>query len=98
PRGPEAAESLQAGPFLVGQVGRLVANPRKEHVQVHADEVPGDDEAELAGDRGAPVAALRAVARVAEAPHQLIPGAGDAVYVPSGVPRGPGEPKAGDRR
>jgi hypothetical protein len=34
PGGPEAAKGLQAGLFLVGQIGRLVLNPGEEHVMV----------------------------------------------------------------
>ena len=54
--------------------------------------------AERGGHRGAPVAALRAVARVAQAIHQLGPGRGDAIDAPAGG-RGLGrEAEAGQGR
>jgi hypothetical protein len=55
---------------------------------------PGEGE----GDQGADVPALGGVAVVAEAAHQLRPGAGDPGEVPAGLPGGAGEPVSGDGR
>ena len=51
-----------------------------------------------AGDRGAPVAALGDIAGVAEALHQLRPGAGDALGIPARAGRLAGEAVTGHRR
>ena len=53
---------------------------------------PGEGE----GDQCAKVAALCGVAVVAQAAHQLRPGAGDADEVPAGLPGGTGEPVSGE--
>ena len=53
---------------------------------------------EHAGDDRAPVAALRAVARVAEPPHQRREGVGDAPRAPAARARRLGEAVAGQRR
>jgi hypothetical protein len=54
--------------------------------------------ADLRGDRGAPVAALRAVPVVAEAPHQRLPRLGDPFDTPAGARRLPGEAVSRQRR
>ncbi len=53
---------------------------------------------ERRGDDRAPVAALRAVALVAETRHQLLPRVGDAQDVPAGLRRRARPAVAGDRR
>ena len=65
---------------------------------MHADDMLGVDAAEFRGDERADVAALRAVAVVAEAAHQLGPGPGDPVGVPARLGERAGEPEAGERR
>ena len=58
----------------------------------------GASSAHLLRDQRAPIAALRHVARVAEALHQHGPGAGDAGGVPAGRGRLAGKAVAGHRR
>jgi hypothetical protein len=65
---------------------------------VHADDVLGVGPADQRADERTLVAALHAVALVAEPAHQLGEGRGDAAVVPSRLTRGPGEAVTGDRR
>ena len=63
-----------------------------------ADQAVESDSAHRVGDLGAHVAALRDVARVAEAPHELVPGLTDADGAPAELGRLVGEAVAGDGR
>ena len=75
----------QRDPLVVLQVLEVEVGRRgrHDHVEVDAHEVLGIDEAELRGDHRAPVAALRAVALVAEAGHERRPTPRRSGAVPS---------------
>ena len=66
-------------------------------VDMHANDMVGVDAAQLRADKRAPITALRAVALIAQALHQLSPRRGDARRGPSGLVRRPREPEARDR-
>jgi hypothetical protein len=95
-----AGEGFDGVSFRFGEVVVLGAGlgDRGHHVEVDADEAGGVAPGELDGDAGAPVAALRAVARVAEPVHELVPCVGDAGQVPAGLGWLAAEPEAGQRR
>jgi hypothetical protein len=65
---------------------------------VDADQSLGCLAAHRVGDGGAHIPALGDIAAIAEAPHQLGPGAGGAAGVPADLRRLAGEAVAGQRR
>jgi hypothetical protein len=65
---------------------------------VHTDDLFRLGTAQFAGDRRAPVAALCAVARVAQAAHQFGERGGDPAILPAGLVRRPGQAEAGNVR
>ncbi len=65
---------------------------------MHTNDVVGVNPAQLGGDERAPVAALCAIALVAEPAHELGPGPGDTRRGPAGVVGWAGEAVAGERR
>src|SRR5271156_7152185 len=70
--------------------GEIAAGPRRgprdRHVQVDSDAV-ATVSADLRCDGRAPVAALRAVAVIAKAQHERLPGFGDLADAPPGLRR-----------
>ena len=86
-------------PFGVGQIvqGRRVG-PGQRRYQVDAGHVRRVLLPEQGADAGAPVAAGRAVPRVAQPRHQLGPRPGDPLHAPAGTVRLAAEPVAGQRR
>ena len=95
----QARRRRAAGPQDVtreyrGDIGRDDAG----HVGVHADQLRRGVDGHHVGDDRAPVAALGHEPGVAQAPHQLGPGPGDAVRAPAGLPRLAGVPVARYRR
>ena len=79
--GREAGRRRAAGEGRLVDVGRNGAG----HVGVDAEQSRRRLRAHHVGDQRAPVAALRDVLRVAEAPHQLGPGAARCARAPSPV-------------
>ena len=77
---------------------RRVGGRGHQHVHVQAEHVLRVEPADLQGDHRAGVAALGEVAVVAEAAHQLDPGAGDPAVLPAGLAGRAGEAEAGDGR
>ncbi len=63
---------------------------------MHAHHLLWREQAEIARDRRAPVAALRAVAGVAQARHQHLPRVGDAPHIPPAFTCVPGKREPGD--
>ena len=70
----------------------MVLETRDEHVEVDAEQPLGRLAAHRVSDDGADVAALGDVARVAEALHQLCPGARDAARAPADSVGSPEKP------
>jgi Bacterial regulatory proteins, tetR family len=91
----QALQARLLGSGEVGQLGRVAGGHRGQVVDAGADEVLGVQASELRGDDRADVAALGAVARGAQAVHQLGEGVGDAREIPTGLPGGPREGEAG---
>ena len=90
-------ESRRRGP-ATGEHRRHVGGDRRRQIDVDAEQSCRCLARHRAGDRGAPVAALGDIAGVAQALHQLRPGAGDAIRIPAPVLRLSGEAVAGHRR
>ena len=80
----EAGVVLRLEPLELGGVAR---REREQLQHVQPEEALGVEQAELAGDQRAVVAAVDAVAGVAEAAHQRVVGARD----PGGGPAGLGD-------
>jgi hypothetical protein len=103
--GLEPLDALQPRLLGVGEGRQLLGahlperdEPEGGGIDVHADDVVGVGSAHLRGDERAPVAALRPVAPVAEAAHQLDPGPGDPFGGPARLGGRSREAVAGDRR
>lgn len=78
---------------------RLPGGPRPRHqVQMAADHPAGVGPAQLAGDRRAPVAALRPEPLVAQPRHRLGPGVRDPGRLPARPGDRPGRPEPRDAR
>ncbi|MNQ91587.1 hypothetical protein D3C85_1069770 [compost metagenome] len=77
----------------LGRDGRGALDP----VDVDAEQTSGSLTSHGVRNNGAPVATLGQVARVAEALHERIPGAGDALGVPAGAFRFVRKAEAGNR-
>jgi len=90
-------EAALVGLGEVGQLGRVAGGEGAQVVDVHADDVIGVDAAKLGGDDRAGVPAVGAVTVVAEAVHQLCPGASDPAGVPTRAGERAGKAKAGQR-
>ena len=65
---------------------------------MHPDDPLGRENAQLPGDRRAPVPALSAVPLIPQSSHQLIPAPRDALNIPAPLTRRPGEPEPRNRR
>ena len=87
----ERRHRREVGLFLLGDRERLRRRGGDRHVEVERGAVLGVERREPGRDLRAPVAALRAVARVAEAPHQLDERVRDAPDVPTRSARRLGE-------
>ena len=83
----ERAHVREIGLLIFGELHRFGRRRADHHVQVYARAVLGVEAADLARHHRAPVAALRAVAVVAEAGHQHDPRLRDATDIPTGVVR-----------
>ena len=81
----------------VRELGRVAGWEREQLRDVHADDPFGVVAADLGGDLRAGVVAMRAVALVAEAGHQLDPGARRPAACPSPALRSARRTHAGDR-
>ena len=82
----EVVQAGQAGLVLLGetvQLARGAGGEGQQVVQVHADDVIGVDQAQLAGDSRTPVPALGAVTLVAQPAHQGGPCLRDPAQVPA---------------
>src|SRR5262245_58423280 len=87
---------VECGEFLRGRFGgRMCA---WQQVEVHTDDLLRLGTAQFAGDRRAPVAALRAVARVAQTLHQFGERGGDPAVLPTGLVCRPGRAEPRDVR
>ncbi len=101
----ERVERIERRAFLLGKSRRRWPAAGEHHrhigrycrrqVDVDAEQSWRRLARHRAGDGGAPVAALGDIAGVAEALHQLRPGAGDAVGIPAGAVGLPEKPKPG---
>src|SRR6266508_4238658 len=89
-------EARQVGLAQVGELCWIAGRERQKHVDVYPDDVFGIDPAQRERDHRAGVAALREVAVVAEAAHQLGPGLSHPLGAPAGAAVRPGEPEPGD--
>jgi hypothetical protein len=97
----EALQELQIVQLLGGQaleLGRVARGEGKQLVDVHPDDMLGVDPSLEGGHDGAGVVAVRAIAVIAEPPHQLGPRSRGPVGVPARLAGGPGEGEAGQRR
>ena len=90
----KACRNRRYSHLLLGQaleLGRVTGGEGEDLVDVHADHVLGVEAALHRGDDRAGVVAVRAVAVVAEPPHQLGPRLRGALRVPARLGGRPGE-------
>jgi hypothetical protein len=80
------------------ELGRIAGREREQLQHVQAEEAGWVEQAELAGDQGAVVAAVHPVRVVAEPAHEGVVGAGDAGDGPAAVGDRGGEGEARRRR
>ena len=81
----QVLEARVVGGLQVLELGRVAGREREQVQHVRAEEAGRVEEPQLAGDHRAAVAAVDAVAVVAEAAHQRVVGAGDAGHGPAAV-------------
>jgi hypothetical protein len=78
-------EARVVGGLQLLELGRIAGGEREQVQHVRAEEAGRVEEPQFAGDHRAAVAAVDAVAVVAEAAHERVVGAGDPGHRPAAV-------------